>query len=518
MPPIHIRYFHKRSDMINQRRGRFMRKSLREVAVVVGILVFWPLVCLHGADECLRQAAELQTRHAAALERLAAWCDEQGLAKEAEITRRRAAPADPLKLHVPLLPREIGPPSLPPDCPENHRHWHAKFWQLRRQQAAALYELAVRAARAKRPSIAYELVILAAREDPNHEEARRLLGYQKTPDGWLTPYEARMRAKNYVWHERFGWLLQSHVSRYESGERRVGARWITAAEDERLHADIRAAREIETEHYLIRTNHTLEAGVQLGVKLERFCRAWRQMFVRYYASEAQLAGLFEPRPRPLPPLPRMKVVYFRNREDYLRALGAEHPNIDLTTGYYDGGRRLAFFAAAGPDSDRDIYHEAAHQLFHQAREVSPAAGRRGNFWIIEGIAMYMESLREEVDLLVLGGADDVRLQDATIRLCRDNFHIPLAELVTFDMLRVQENRRIIGPLYSQMAGLTYFLLHYDNGRYRDAVVAYLQAVYAGRDNLNTLAQLAGVPYSTLDKQYRAFIEGLRDKKPTPPRG
>ena len=46
----------------------------------------------------------------------------------------------------------------------------------------------------------------------------------------------------------------------------------------------------------------------------------------------------------------------------------------------------------------------------------------------------------------------------------------------------------------------------DGGRYRDALVAYLVAVYTGRDGPDTLAKLTGVDYSTLDKQYRAFME------------
>ena len=54
------------------------------------------------------------------------------------------------------------------------------------------------------------------------------------------------------------------------------------------------------------------------------------------------------------------------------------------------------------------------------------------------------------------------------------------------MEQLQNDRRI-ATLYSQSAGLTHFLVHYDGGRYRDALVAYLSAVYGGLDSPNTLA-------------------------------
>jgi hypothetical protein len=60
-------------------------------------------------------------------------------------------------------------------------------------------------------------------------------------------------------------------------------------------------------------------------------------------------------------------------------------------------------------------------------------------------------------------------------------------------------------LYSQAAGMTHFLMFYEGGRYRDALVAYLSAVYNGQDDLETLSKLTGSSYSELDKQYRAYM-------------
>ncbi len=97
---------------------------------------------------------------------------------------------------------------------------------------------------------------------------------------------------------------------------------------------------------------------------------------------------------------------------------------------------------------------------------------------------------------------------ARYRLLHDHFYVPLSEFVDFGMEKLQKDPRI-ATLYSQAAGLTYFLIYCDDARYRDALVSYLSLIYAGRDNHDTLARLTGTSYSELDKQYREFLEGKR---------
>ena len=105
--------------------------------------------------------------------------------------------------------------------------------------------------------------------------------------------------------------------------------------------------------------------------------------------------------------------------------------------------------------------------------------------------MYMESLRQEDGYYVLGGFDDERMHAARYRLLHDKFYVPLDEFTGYGMEKLQKDPRI-ATLYSQAAGLTHFLVYYDGGRYRDALVSYLAAVYTGRDDPDTLAKLTGV--------------------------
>ena len=135
-------------------------------------------------------------------------------------------------------------------------------------------------------------------------------------------------------------------------------------------------------------------------------------------------------------------------------------NIEISIGMYHDQTRQAYFFAGKDSDDRTLYHEATHQLFHESRPVAPDVGRRANFWIVEGIAMYMESLRQEDGYYVLGGFDDERLNAAQFRLLRDKFYVPLQEFVGYGMEKIQKDPRI-GTLYSQAAGLTHFLVYYD---------------------------------------------------------
>ena len=122
--------------------------------------------------------------------------------------------------------------------------------------------------------------------------------------------------------------------------------------------------------------------------------------------------------------PRHRVVCFRHRDDYRRSLRSVLPDVD-TEGLYMDRVRTAYFFVSPDADDRTLYHEATHQLFHESRPVAPDLARRANFWIIEGIALYMESLHEEYGFHVLGGViaplegvgpDQLRLSELVVRV------------------------------------------------------------------------------------------------------
>ena len=194
-----------------------------------------------------------------------------------------------------MLPVEVGPPKLPEGASPAVVEWDQRLIRLRRDQAIALYDLGRRAVRTNRPGLALELALDAIRANPDNEIVRRLFGYQKYQNQWRTLYEVKKLRAGMVWTDKFGWLQKAHLKRYEDGQRYRNGKWISAAEDAAAHRDIESGWEIETEHYAIRTNPGLEAGVALGEKLERLYRLWGQLFIRYYASENDVIALFDGR-------------------------------------------------------------------------------------------------------------------------------------------------------------------------------------------------------------------------------
>ena len=55
-----------------------------------------------------------------------------------------------------------------------------------------------------------------------------------------------------------------------------------------------------------------------------------------------------------------------------------------------------------------------------------ARTQKANYWVIEGVALYMESLRQKDGYFVLGGLDDLRVNAARSHLVQNDFYVPFA--------------------------------------------------------------------------------------------
>ena len=152
------------------------------------------------------------------------------------------------------------------------------------------------------------------------------------------------------------------------------------------HADIEHGWDIASEHYHVRTNAGLEAGVRLVERLERLYRAWQQVFILFQWNEAQLKRAFDGGSVEQKKPQRLDVWYYADREQYRAALRQIEPRIEMSIGYYHTGAQKAFFFAADDADDSSIYHEATHQLFCETRKTVTLPGSVANFWVVEGVA------------------------------------------------------------------------------------------------------------------------------------
>jgi hypothetical protein len=441
---------------------------------------------------------ELYAAYGAQLEKLAGECADQKQ-PEAAVRLRAWLPertADKLTLFV-------LPSAAAPQTPADDHQWSKRWRLLRDQQAESLMELARQAIAEHRPSLAVELVTEAVRENPDHKQARRMLGFVRYRDAWHTPFEVRQMSANKVYHEKFGWLPKSHVARYEKGQRYFQGRWMTSAAEASLRTDIKRGWRVESEHYAVTTNHSLEEGVTLSRRLEMLYAVWQQAFAGYQSGEAEIAGRFAGRATRREPI-QHNVVYFRDRQEYNDTLRSAQPQIEISIGIYFPRARTAYFFA-GEDQQHDtLYHEATHQLFQETRPAVAEPGRANNFWAVEGIACYMESLQAgEQGFVTLGGANASRMQTAR-RLVEDKQSLPLAQFVRMGAEDLQRDPRI-KELYGEATGLAHFFMHAEQGRYREPLVQYLEAIYSARDNEQSLVEAMGFSDAGLDRQYQDFM-------------
>jgi hypothetical protein len=222
-------------------------------------------------------------------------------------------------------------------------------------------------------------------------------------------------------------------------------------------------------------------------------------------SEGELAKRYKGEPLPRHEGRQHQVVLFRNRDEYNATLKPAQPMIGVTLGYYWFDNRTAYFFAGDAQNDGTLYHEATHELFQETRTAARDLGHKSNFWIVEAVACYMESLVDHDGYYTLGGADEGRMPAALKRLLDDNFYVPLAEMISFGRDALQHDQRL-PQLYSEASGLANFLIHYRGDRYRQPLIDYLIAVYTNHADADTLAKLAGASYQQLDQQYHEYMK------------
>lgn len=377
-------------------------------------------------------------------------------------------------------------------------------------EADRRFDQAVVAAKAGRLSDAVAGVCRTLHADPEHADARRALGYERSDAGWVTPYQARQAARGLRWDARYGWFDPDDAERYAEGRRRLGRRWV--APDWRPDSIERGWR-VRTDEFLVKTDVSLEAAARLAAELETFAQAWRQLFAGYWATPEELSeqltgGVGDARTsRP------MRVYYHRSPKAYAAHLKSLREESAGSLGVYLPRRREAHFFL-DPDADPEtlretLYHEAAHQLFAE-RGVAVGAGRDAGkdalFWLLEGVACYCELLApvEGAARFTLGNPAQGRLPSAVLR----GPQLPLAELSELGpkgLFRLPHPARA----YAQATGVVTLLRHGPSAESdRAALDRTLRRLYTRPTNSEALAQELGRDYAEVDAEYRRFLANL----------
>lgn len=418
------------------------------------------------------------------------------------------------------LPRNIQP-KLSRDMAPEIRELHFRFQTHSENYADALYLLA-RKSLTKSPTFGFKLINLVLAIHPDHPKARSLRGYIRQADEWMTPFERDQRRAGKVEHPRYGWLKKSHVERYEQGERNFMGNWLSAKKEAEIRRDFRYAWTVRTEHFQIKTNHSLEKGAELGQKLEVFYNYFKQTYAAFYNSPEQIKQLLETTTgRSKTRSQLYKINHFHNKEEYVKKLIKRVPRIAMTNGLYQLEDRTAYFYYDPlANNDATVYHEVTHQLMYESHLKQRDIANKGHFWIVEGIANYTESFRVKPNgngfnddgfTYEVGDPRFIRFYWARKRLLEEDYFVPQHQFSRISRIVYQTGTEAqLQKRYSQAAGLAHFYMHYKKGRYRNALMIYMAQIYHSspriQRDIHGLDELTGVDYPTLDRQYREYIQ------------
>ncbi len=421
--------------------------------------------------------AKLDEAFASTLKDLAKRCDElqrPDLAKEA---REWLIARDPDRTYL-FLPEqsvaakpanEAKPPKDEPREEAIARHFRRRFMAARKEQADGLVKLAEKAIATGEADQAYRWLNEALREDPDQAIARRALGYRLVNGRWRLPQGQPRAAQGKAPQRLLGFLPRRH--------------W-----------------RVESEHFLLLTDHSSRAGIDAVRGLEDTYALWRQVFFDYWSNGAQLKQRMESTGAPRRSLRKYSVVLFRDREKYLSVVAANQPQLAKTVGIYDDKKRTAYFYVGGDNTLATRNHEATHQFFSESTGRTENVGVRHNFWVVEAVALYMESLQDHNGYYTVGGRDDNRTQFARYRAYNERFYMPLDELTTLSRSQLQSHDEL-RRLYSQSAGIAGYLLNRAGRPRRAAFLEYVRDVYQKRSDEKSLQTRLQDELKNVDREY-----------------
>jgi len=464
----------------------------------------------------LRATRRVQKIYLDDIEKIASWAATNGLKEDAErllATMVKVDPEYPAIKKLQAAVAKVEPQDDAKKLADLKQTFSRRVDAVNEKHARRLFDLATNCMKVGLFTRAYHLVKSVLDFDPDHRRAREVLSYawDSTTRTWITKWEAEMKKKNVLTDE--GWVKKEDKKKWDQGKREYEGKWIPKDEEERLRKrnNYNPFR-VETEHFQVLTNLGRPRALEFGLRLEDFYRQFFEFFIGFYDQVAGAKLLFNQAKVKA----KHKVFLFPSRVDYLDFVRAEKGNNELlvrSAGFWDGADRCSYFYWTENPAEtlNTLYHEVTHQLFGETKETSGQSS--GNTWIVEGIAVYMETWAKvdgrwrpgyRIDAQEMGVARAVLSQNPDWSLARfvaqghKEFHDP----------------KVRGANYALAGALAHFFLHYDEEIYREHFILLLRDHYAGKlkgDSLETYIRPEGaaVPEALIEKQFKEYMGQLK---------
>ena len=419
----------------------------------------------------------LEQQFGVELQDIANWSRTNGIPKQVEHTFNIHVNRDLGRQYI-SLPDERPMPTMPklPETTTNAEAlgtWFEKVNQAKRNHADRIFELAKKAAAQDRGTVAFQLLNDVIYYNRDHAKVRKMLGHRKTETGWKVASDSVRVRQQKKDHDIFRWK---------------GGQYI----------------QVLTPHFEIESNASEEKTRYLAEKLERWHDVWRQVFFEYWSSPDAVKNWIAGKGSLRMSKKRFRVVFCKDRKEYLEQLTPLVRGVAVSTGYYSADQHASFFYD-GDEKVQDTWrHELTHQLFRESGGAKGVNLEKQFIWLDEGIATYFESLKDFEGYVTLGGFDASRLQYARIRRILENFHVPMRELSQIGRSDLQKHPDLV-RLYSQAAGLTDMLMNDQSGASEERLGDFLKLVYKGRLKKGTFEKIIGKSFEELDQRYEEYL-------------
>jgi hypothetical protein len=406
--------------------------------------------------------------------------------------------------------------------------WRSELDRLRHKSASEYFALAKEAAAVNPPHLAvagFALREVLARQ-PEHAEARRLLGYVPYEGGWARPFAVRQLKAAFFNHPVFGWVATDWVPHLDRGELPAPSvrgqkevQWLPAQEADGLRSNWQNPWQIATEHFEIQTDVPLGEAIEFGRRLEAFYDLFFALMADVVGENLPLARRFRSPSSVADSTYRPhQISYFATKDEYVDHLRNSVDGIEKTLGYYNppkpgrGNRATAYFfrdAGGQLPVTATLYHEVSHQLLFETAGPNAYTKNVGNYWVFEGLGTYFETVTPQTDgSLEVGGLVGERLAEAQNSLLSRRF-TPLDQFVRLDQNGFNREERI-HVNYQQAMALAVFLMQFEGTRYRDDFLDYVRDAYRGRIKSATgrsLEDRLNQPLKAIEGQFREFLSG-----------
>ena len=246
------------------------------------------------------------------------------------------------------------------------------------------------------------------------------------------------------------------------------------------------------------TANRQEDGQLMGKRLEHLSNALDILF-----AEFMKGAKIEPAQH------RHKVILYRDKREYVTRLLHIEPDIARTNGFYHAPSKTAYFFST---EAKIVFHEGTHQILAERFFHEKIPAFRNNFWAVEGIALFMETLKIEEKRYTIGSIRADRLYSAKVYRFDQNHNLPIRRLTAMSVAEIQSSsNRELQRIYSQSATLTHWLMFAERGRYREALFELLRQTYCDEAKPETLSELTGLSYEELDAKYAEFLKTIPDE-------